>query len=125
MSMIQRSSTLVGRRSRLIAGTARCRTVRSMTYSRQASVRTPRPTHSRRPARLGGSWSSIVEVIGPESYPAASGGGFTPSPVEGLQRGAFAFDGLPGGRLQRLVLVQLDALGANGPGAGHAAGNQV
>src|SRR6266545_2290134 len=48
--MIHSSWVLLGCRSALIAGTARCSTVRSITYSRQAWASTPSPTHSRRPA---------------------------------------------------------------------------
>src|SRR6266540_3714946 len=53
MSMIHSSWALVGCSSRLIDGTARCSTVRSITYSRHASVNTPSPIHSRRPACRG------------------------------------------------------------------------
>ncbi len=53
MSMIHSSWALLGCKSELIAGTARCSTVRSITYSKQAIARTPRPTHSRTLA-LGG-----------------------------------------------------------------------
>src|SRR4029453_8579792 len=62
MSMIQSSWALLGWRSSLIAGTARWRTVRSITYSRQARARTLRPIHSRRPAR-GGILGSAVIVV--------------------------------------------------------------
>src|ERR687895_22047 len=63
MSMIHRSSALLGRRSALMAGTARCRTVRSMTYSTHARAITARPIHSLRPA-LGGGEVSISGCIG-------------------------------------------------------------
>src|SRR5262245_25867380 len=61
MSMIQRSCALVGWSASLIAGTARWRTVRSITYSRQASARTARPIHSRRPARRGVVRVAVIE----------------------------------------------------------------
>src|ERR687896_1445415 len=63
MSMIHRSSALLGRRSALMAGTARCRTVRSMTYSTHARAITARPIHSLRPA-LGGGEVSVSRCIG-------------------------------------------------------------
>src|SRR4029453_2817625 len=50
MSMIHSSWALLGCRSALIAGTARCSTVRSITYSRAPSASTASPIHSRRPA---------------------------------------------------------------------------
>src|SRR4029079_46954 len=53
MSMIHRSCVRVGCSSRLIDGTARCRTVRSITYSRHASARTESPIHSRLVAFAG------------------------------------------------------------------------
>src|SRR6266536_1621375 len=53
MSVIHSSWVLLGRRSWLIAGTARCSTVRSMAYSRQARASTASPIHSRRPAGPG------------------------------------------------------------------------
>src|SRR5687768_15062741 len=61
--MIHRSSALLGRRSALMAGTARCRTVRSMTYSTHARAITARPIHSLRPA-LGGGEVSVARCIG-------------------------------------------------------------
>src|SRR5918999_3961346 len=57
MSMIHRSSALLGWRSALMAGTARCRTVRSMAYSTHARAITARPIHSLRPALAGGEVS--------------------------------------------------------------------
>src|SRR6266540_1462792 len=51
MSVIHNSSALLGRRSALSDGTARCSTVRSIAYSRHASASTASPVHSRRPAR--------------------------------------------------------------------------
>src|SRR5918996_4842088 len=63
MSMIHSSSALLGRRSALMAGTARCRTVRSMTYSTHARAITARPIHSLRPA-LGGGEVSVSRCIG-------------------------------------------------------------
>src|ERR671925_2116546 len=59
MSMIHRSCTLDGRSSSLIRGMARLRTVRSIAYTNAASVRTPRPIHSRRVARAGTACSLI------------------------------------------------------------------
>src|ERR671918_359446 len=50
MSMIQSSWELLGSRSALRRGTARCRTVRSIAYRTQARASTARPIHSRRPA---------------------------------------------------------------------------
>src|SRR5215469_9273658 len=50
MSVIHSSWVLLGRRSSLMAGTARCSTVRSMAYSTAASASTASPVHSRRPA---------------------------------------------------------------------------
>ena len=50
MSTIHSSSVPVGCRLALRAGTARCRTLRSIEISRHGSVRTTRPSHSRRPA---------------------------------------------------------------------------
>src|SRR5919204_328799 len=47
MSMIHRSCALVGRRSALIFGIARWRTVRSIEYSRHGRASTARPSHSR------------------------------------------------------------------------------
>src|SRR3712207_6435525 len=79
--MIQSSSTLLGRRSLLIAGTARCRTVRSITYTRQASVRTATPSHSRRPARRTLGSGSEEVVIGTAILP-----------VEGFQGVSLALD---------------------------------
>src|SRR5918992_2688316 len=64
MSMIHSSWALLGRRSALMAGTARCRTVRSMTYSTHARAITARPIHSFRPALGGGR----VSVSGCMSY---------------------------------------------------------
>src|ERR671914_2154946 len=63
MSMIHRSSALLGRRSALMAGTARCKTVRSMTYSTHARAITARPIHSLRPA-LGGGEIVVSRSIG-------------------------------------------------------------
>src|SRR5688500_6366050 len=57
MSMIHSSSALLGWRSALMAGTARCRTVRSMAYSTHARAITARPVHSLRPALAGGEVS--------------------------------------------------------------------
>src|SRR5918996_735824 len=57
MSMIHRSSALLGWRSALMAGTARCRTVRSMAYNTHARAITARPIHSLRPALAGGEVS--------------------------------------------------------------------
>src|SRR5258708_7371136 len=51
MSTIHSSWTLLGRRSLLIAGTARFSTVRSIAYIRQGSASTPSPIHSRSPPR--------------------------------------------------------------------------
>src|SRR5919201_6501054 len=57
--MIHNSCALVGWRSALMAGTARCRTVRSITYSTHASAITASPIHSLRPARGGAAiWFS-------------------------------------------------------------------
>ena len=50
MSMIHSSSALLGSRSAVSFGTARCSTVRSIEYSRQGSASTASPIHSRRPA---------------------------------------------------------------------------
>src|ERR687895_356129 len=50
MSTIQSSCALVGWRSALSEGTARCRTVRSIAYTTHASASTASPIHSRRPA---------------------------------------------------------------------------
>src|ERR671918_2277265 len=63
MSIIHSSSALLGRRSALMAGMARCRTVRSMTYSTHAREITARPIHSLRPA-LGGGRVSLSRCIG-------------------------------------------------------------
>src|ERR671918_571350 len=63
MSMIHSSSALLGWRSALIAGTARCKTVRSMTYSTHARAITVRPIHSLRPA-LGGGEIVVSRSIG-------------------------------------------------------------
>jgi hypothetical protein len=90
MSMIHSSSALLGRRSALMAGTARCRTVRSMTYSTHARAITARPIHSLRPALGGGEVSvsrcigclrlSAVTGCGPPAAPELIGGGrLTPS----------------------------------------------
>src|SRR5215211_2870318 len=62
MSVIHSSWALLGWRSSLRAGTARCSTVRSIAYSRQASASTASPIHSRRPARVascGTCWSAL------------------------------------------------------------------
>jgi hypothetical protein len=53
MSIIQSISVLLGCISAVIDGTARCNTVKSMTYKRHARASTVRPIHSRRPARRG------------------------------------------------------------------------
>src|SRR5262252_10269663 len=50
MSVIHSSWVLLGRRSLLMAGTARYSTVRSIEYSTAASASTASPVHSRRPA---------------------------------------------------------------------------
>src|SRR6266511_1510643 len=54
MSTIHSSWALLGRRSALRWGTARLSTVRSIEYSRQGSVSTASPIHSRGPARRPG-----------------------------------------------------------------------
>src|SRR5215472_12562014 len=62
MSVIHSSWVLLGRRSSLMAGTARCSTVRSIAYSRAASASTASPVHSRRPALrtpLVACWSRL------------------------------------------------------------------
>src|SRR5512132_1855274 len=59
--MIHNSWALLGRRSALIAGTARCSTVRSITYSRAPSASTASPIHSRRPAL--GAVSAVTLLI--------------------------------------------------------------
>src|ERR687895_636174 len=74
MSMIHRSSALLGRRSALMAGTARCRTVRSMTYSTHARAITARPIHSLRPA-LGGGEVPVSRCIGCLRFSAVTGFG--------------------------------------------------
>src|SRR6266704_5898123 len=51
MSVIHSSWVLLGRRSALSDGTARCSTVRSIAEGRAASASTASPVHSRRPAR--------------------------------------------------------------------------
>src|ERR671910_2521936 len=78
MSMIHRSCALVGRRSSLISGTARCSTVRSITYSTHARAITPSPIQSRRVA-FGGSSTisippprSVVIAVGPLSPGSSS-----------------------------------------------------
>ena len=59
--MIHSSCVLLGSRSALIEGTARCRIVRSITYSRQARQSTARPTHSRLVAR--GAMSVVIGML--------------------------------------------------------------
>src|SRR5919201_1292411 len=65
MSMIQSSWVLVGWRSLLIAGLARCRTSRSMTYKMQARAMTASPIHSRLPARGGMAVGSSIFTVAP------------------------------------------------------------
>src|SRR2546423_12399270 len=48
--MIHSSCTLLGFRSSVSRGMARCRTVRSIEYSRHGSAMTANPIHSRLPA---------------------------------------------------------------------------
>jgi hypothetical protein len=60
MSTIQSSWALVGFRSALSDGTARCRTVRSIAYTTHAIASTPSPTHSRRPARVAPS--AVIDI---------------------------------------------------------------
>src|SRR5919106_5553653 len=60
MSTIHNNSALLGCRSALSDGTARCSTVRSITYSRHASASTASPIHSRRPAR--GTATDVVVI---------------------------------------------------------------
>src|SRR5215207_8434542 len=64
MSVIHSSWALLGCRSALRAGTARCSTVRSMAYSRQARASTASPIHSRRPARVAAGVVISVGSIG-------------------------------------------------------------
>jgi hypothetical protein len=77
MSMIHSSWALVGRRSVLMAGTAKYSTVRSITYRTQASASTASPIHSRRPA-LGGTsiavtlWNSSSLTRAPGLVPSLS-----------------------------------------------------
>jgi hypothetical protein len=56
MSVIQSSSVLLGSRSADSLGTARNRTVRSITTSMQGRASTASAVHSRRPARGGLVW---------------------------------------------------------------------
>src|SRR5437762_9006937 len=105
MSVIHSSWALLGWRSSLRAGTARCSTVRSIAYSRQASASTASPIHSRRPARVApcgacrsglvmGSPSSPLMVARDQcprapGQPAASRSLATAGPVSrGVDRGA-------------------------------------
>src|ERR687895_708429 len=64
MSTIQSSCALVGFRSSLSDGTARCSTVRSIAYTTHASARTASPIHSRRPAS-GGAPPPVRGAHGP------------------------------------------------------------
>src|SRR4029450_2446002 len=63
MSTIQSSSALLGRRSALIDGTARVRTVRSIAYTRLGSAITASPIHSRRVARRGCAVLGVVACV--------------------------------------------------------------
>src|SRR5687768_16864527 len=68
MSMIHSSCALLGCRSALSRGTARCRTVRSIAYTTHARTSTPRPTHSRRPARAPGRTSFCDDMLHPSRF---------------------------------------------------------
>ena len=61
MSTIHSSCALLGCRSALRCGTARCSTVRSIDASRVGSASTASPAHSRRPA-LGG-YRCVLAVV--------------------------------------------------------------
>src|SRR5262249_5530551 len=70
MSVIHSSWVLLGRRSLLMAGTARCSTVKSIEYSTAASASTASPIHSRRPARrtpLAACSSGVFMCIPPSA----------------------------------------------------------
>src|SRR5688500_5302359 len=81
MSMIHSSSALLGWRSALMAGTARCRTVRSIAYSTHARAITARPIHSLRPALAGAEVSVSGGIRLPRLSTAAG-----PEVVEGEGR---------------------------------------
>src|SRR5919201_6961927 len=75
--MTHRSCALVGRRSALIFGIARWRTVRSIEYSRHGRASTARPSHSRLVAfsgtALGAAGIITVRELRPAARSVASG----------------------------------------------------